>query len=255
MPDSSNYPFRFQEQIIPGVADLGGDLNGEMVITRSTVYVYEAPVRLWHWVNALAVVILVVTGFLIGRPLFNVPGEASDHFLMGYIRFTHFTAAYVMTIGFLLRIYWGFVGNHHSRRIFYLPLWSRKWWSGVFHEARWYAFLEKEPKKYIGHNPLAQISMVTMFTFFTVAMILTGFALYSEGEGIDSWQAKLFGWVFLLFPNSQDVHTLHRLGMWVIVTFIIIHVYAGLREDIMSRQTMISTMFSGERQFRDDREV
>ena len=44
------------------------------------------------------------------------------------------------------------------------------------------------------------------------------------------------------------------MGMWVIVTFVIIHVYAAVREDIMSRQTMISTMISGERQFRDDRE-
>ncbi|MDR3494886.1 MAG: Ni/Fe-hydrogenase, b-type cytochrome subunit, partial [Ancalomicrobiaceae bacterium] len=33
-----------------------------------------------------------------------------------------------------------------------------------------------------------------------------------------------------------------------------LHIYAAIREDIMSRQTMISTMISGERQFRDDRE-
>jgi Ni/Fe-hydrogenase 1 B-type cytochrome subunit len=85
-------------------------------------------------------------------------------------------------------------------------------------------------------------------------MICSGFALYSEGAGADSWQAKAFGWVFRLFPNSQDVRTLHHLGMWVIITFVILHVYAAIREDIMSRQTMISTMISGERQFRDDRE-
>jgi Ni/Fe-hydrogenase 1 B-type cytochrome subunit len=194
-----------------------------------------------------------VTGYFIGSPLPSTPGEASAHFLMGYIRFAHFTAGYVLAIGFLMRIYWGIVGNHHARQIFYLPVWSRKWWRGVLLEARWYAFLEPEPKKYIGHNPLAQITMFVMFTVFTAFMICTGFALYSEGEGIDSWQAKLFGWVFRLFPNSQDVHTLHHLGMWVIVTFVIVHVYAAIREDIMSRQTMISTMISGERQFRDDR--
>ena len=27
-----------------------------------SVYVYEAPVRLWHWVNALAIVVLALTG-------------------------------------------------------------------------------------------------------------------------------------------------------------------------------------------------
>jgi Ni/Fe-hydrogenase 1 B-type cytochrome subunit len=85
-------------------------------------------------------------------------------------------------------------------------------------------------------------------------MILTGFALYSETEGPDSWQAKLFGWVFSIFPNSQDVRTFHHLGMWVIVSFAIVHVYAAVREEIMSRQTVIATMISGERQFRDERD-
>jgi Ni/Fe-hydrogenase 1 B-type cytochrome subunit len=41
--------------------------------------------------------------------------------------------------------------------------------------------------------------------------------------------------------------------MWVIVIFAVTHIYAAIREDIMSRQTMVSTMISGERQFRDDR--
>ena len=50
-------------------------------------------------------------------------------------------------------------------------------------------------------------------------MIVTGFALYSEGTGIDSWQHVLFGWVFSIWPNSQDVHTYHLYGMWVIVIF------------------------------------
>ena len=234
----------------PGVVDL----HGEPVAERPTIYVYEAPVRIWHWTNAFAILVLAVTGYLIGSPLPAIGGEASDHFMMGYIRFAHFAAGYILAVGFLLRIYWGIVGNSHARQIFYLPVWNSKWRKGVVQELRWYLFLEKEPKKYVGHNPLAQVAMFFMFTLFTVFMIFTGFALYSEGAGIDSWQAKLAGWVFTLFPNSQDVHTLHHLGMWVIVIFAMIHIYAAIREDIMSRQTMISTMISGERQFRDNRE-
>ena len=30
------------------------------------VYVYEAPVRLWHWVMMVAIIVLAVTGYLIG---------------------------------------------------------------------------------------------------------------------------------------------------------------------------------------------
>jgi Ni/Fe-hydrogenase 1 B-type cytochrome subunit len=219
---------------------------------QGSVYVYEAPVRLWHWINALAIVILAVTGYFIGSPLPTMPGEASANFLMGYIRFAHFAAGQILAVGFLFRIYWAFVGNKHAREIFYVPVWKKSFWRELAHEMRWYAFMEKAPKRYVGHNPLAQTAMFFMYSLATLFMIVTGFALYSEGEGIDSWQYKLFGWVFSIWPNSQDVHTYHHLGMWVLITFIIVHIYAAIREDIVSRQSIISSMVSGERQFRLD---
>ncbi|GAB6051465.1 Ni/Fe-hydrogenase, b-type cytochrome subunit [Magnetospira thiophila] len=221
---------------------------------HASIYVYEAPVRLWHWVNVLAILVLGVTGYFIGSPLPSVSGEASDWFLMGYIRFAHFAAGYVLAIGFLVRIYWAFVGNHHARQMFILPIWSVKWWSEVLFEFKWYMFLEKIPKKYVGHNPLAQLMMFGMFLTCTVFMILTGFAMYAEGAGMDSWQHALFGWVIDLAGNTQNLHTWHHLGMWVMVTFIILHVYAAIREDIMSRQTMISTIISGVRSYKDDKD-
>ena len=40
--------------------------------------------------------------------------------------------------------------------------------------------------------------------------------------------------------------------MWALVIFTILHIYAAIREDIMSRQSMVSTMISGHRTFKDD---
>ena len=87
-------------------------------------YVYEAPVRLWHWINAACIVVLAITGYLIGAPLATQPGEASEHFVMGYIRFAHFSAAYIFTIAMIGRAYWALVGNHHARELFSVPLTS-----------------------------------------------------------------------------------------------------------------------------------
>ncbi len=222
-------------------------------VVRTSIYVYEAPLRAWHWINALALTVLAVTGYLIGSPPPSVTGEASDGFLFGYVRFIHFTAGYVLAIGWIVRIYWAFVGNHHAHQLFTFPFWRRDYWNGVIWEASWYAFMRKDPKKYVGHNPLAHFMMFWLFMFGMFFMIATGFALYSEGAGLDSWQYALFGWVFDVFPNSQSVHTWHHLGMWGFVTYSILHVYAVVREDIMSRQSMISTMISGERMFKDNR--
>ncbi len=216
------------------------------------IYVYEAPLRLWHWINALCIVVLGVTGYFIGKPLPSMPGEASDSFLMGYIRFFHFSAAYIFAVGFLGRIYWAFVGNHHAKQLFKVPVTDMKWWGEVIYELKWYLFLVKEPKKYVGHNPLAQLMMFLFFTVGAVYMICTGFALYSEGAGKGSWQDLLFGWVIsAVGGNSILVHSWHRMGLWVTLIFVMLHVYAAIREDIMSRQSLISTMISGWRMFKD----
>lgn len=218
------------------------------------VYVYETPLRLWHWVNALAIIVLALTGYFIGAPLPSQPGEASANFLMGYIRFTHFAAGYVLIVGFAMRIYWAIVGNRHARQIFLPPIFSGHWWGEVWHEIKWYLFLTREPKKYIGHNPLATFAMHILFVWCIIFMMVSGLALYGEGEGMGSWQYRLFSsWVIPLLGQSQDVHTWHHVGMWVIVCFVMIHIYAAIREDVMSRQSIVSTMMSGWRTFKDTR--
>ncbi|HIB28037.1 MAG TPA: Ni/Fe-hydrogenase, b-type cytochrome subunit [Candidatus Thioglobus sp.] len=232
-----------------------GDLPSSGIeSTVEATYVYEAPLRLWHWVNAAAILVLAVTGYLIGSPLPSLSGEASDHYLMGYIRFFHFVAAYVFAVGLIGRIYWAFVGNSHAKQLFLPPLLSKTWWAEIWHEMKWYAFLVKTPKKYVGHNPLASLAMFTMFVTGSIFMIFTGFALYAEGQGMDSWWYDAFaGWLIPLFGQSQDVHTWHHIGMWFLITFIMIHIYAAIREDIMSRQSLVSTMINGWRTWKDDR--
>jgi Ni/Fe-hydrogenase 1 B-type cytochrome subunit len=95
--------------------------------------------------------------------------------------------------------------------------------------------------------------MVAIVTVGGIAMVFTGFALYAEQTGLGSWQDQLFGWLIPLAGQSQDVRLWHHWGMWIIVCFVMIHVYVAIREDIVSRQSLISTMVSGWRMFKDDR--
>lgn len=216
-----------------------------------SVYVYEAPVRVWHWVNALAIAALCLTGYFIGLPLPSVPGEASDWYVMGTIRFVHFAAGYVLAVGLIGRALWALVGNHHARELFTLPVLHAVYWREVLSMLAWYAFLRDRPNQYVGHNPLARLAMFFGFLLLGVFMIVSGFALYSEGAGMGSWQDRLFGWVIPLLGGSLQLHNLHRLGMWLMVCFVTFHIYAAIREDIMSRQSMVSTMISGYRTFKE----
>ena len=213
------------------------------------VYVYDAATRIWHWVTALCIVVLGVTGYFIGSPPPSIGGQAYQHFLFGYIRMTHFIAGMILGVAFLLRLYRVFVGGPHARQIFYIPFWNLHWWKDLFGEVRWYLFMGK-PKEYVGHNPLAHFAMFTMFLLPTIVLLLTGFALYAEDAGVQSTWYKLFGWVFTVIGSSFAVHTWHNVAMWIVIIFSMVHMYMAIREDMTHRQTTISSMVSGWRFYR-----
>jgi Ni/Fe-hydrogenase 1 B-type cytochrome subunit len=120
----------------------------------------------------------------------------------------------------------------------------------VFYELRWYLFMVKEPKKYVGNNPLAQLMMFLFFTIGAVYMICTGFALYAEQEGVQTGWYTAFGWVFGVLGESMTVRLWHHISMWIILIFSMVHMYMAIREDMTHRQTTISSMVSGWRFYR-----
>ena len=213
------------------------------------VYVYDAAVRIWHWVTALCIVVLAVTGYFIASPPPTVGGEAYQSYLFGWIRFVHFAAGMILGVAFVLRLYRVFVGGKHARQIFFIPFWSIAWWKEVFAEVGWYLFLAK-PKEYVGHNPLAHLAMFLMFVLPMVVLLLTGFALYAEQAGIQTAWYAAFGWVFTVLGESMTVRLWHHVAMWIVVIFAMVHMYMAIREDMTHRQTTISSIVSGWRFYR-----
>ena len=71
----------------------------------------------------MALVVLCVTGYLIGAPLRAFyAAEAYQQYWFGWVRFMHFMAAFVYVFNFAARIYWGFVGNKYSQLERLLPV-------------------------------------------------------------------------------------------------------------------------------------
>ena len=213
------------------------------------LYVWELPVRIWHWVMVLAMLVLCVTGYLIGQPPPSVSsGEAIEHFQFGYIRYLHFAAGYVFAVFFAWRLIWAFFGNTYAREIFTVPvkMLGRPFWRGFAGQTKYYLFMKREADPFPGHNPVAMLAMFFMYVLGSVFIIVTGFALYGEGLGMDSWAYALFSsWALPLLGYSQNVHTLHHLAMWLLIVFGIVHMYMATREDICTDETVISTMVNG----------
>lgn len=218
-----------------------------MAETFERVYVWEFPVRLYHWVNALCIVTLVVTGFLIGRPLLPQPGgEASFSYLFGWIRFIHFVAAFAFFFNFLARIYWGFAGNQYARWDNFLPL-NRRLLVKQINEAIDVVRIELmqgkvRPVQSAGHNSLASWTYFASFVAFLFQAV-TGFGMYAAMS--HSWLPWMFAWVVPLMGGDFAVRQWHHAMMWFFVIFTMVHVYLVFYHDYVEGRGVISSMAGG----------
>jgi Ni/Fe-hydrogenase 1 B-type cytochrome subunit len=203
-------------------------------------YIWELPVRWCHWINVLSIVTLSVTGFLIGYPISL--GHSTSDFTMGWIRFIHFTTAYLFTVSVLSRLVWAFIGNQYAGWMEFFPLFSEKGRGKLVRMLRYYFLIDKEVPETIGHNPLAATAYSLLFCFYLI-MIVTGFALYSEHAPNGAMHAAL-GWVTTLVSN-QGLRLIHHLSMWCIFGFVINHIYSAWLMDIKEHGAEISSIFSG----------
>lgn len=211
------------------------------VEARETVYVWELPVRITHWANVAAILVLSVTGYYIANPFVGTHGPATDQFLMGTIRFVHIVAAMVFTVSVLFRLYWAFVGNRYARWSQFLPV-RRGRNRALLRMLGYYTFLRKAPPAEVGHNPLAGVTYTGLYVLFAV-QIATGFALYSQSFHGGFWPAA-FGWIIIHF-GAQPVRLVHDLVMWLIIAFTIHHVYSAVLIDSEEHSGLVSSIVTG----------
>jgi Ni/Fe-hydrogenase 1 B-type cytochrome subunit len=207
------------------------------------VYVWQIPVRLYHWLNALAVVVLAITGYLIGNPpAFQSASEASFGYWFGTVRFIHFMAAFIFFFNFLFRIYWGFVGNKFAKWDQFIPLKPSQWKEMI--QVLCLDILQfcKKPIKSIGHNSLAGLTYFLTFLAF-LFQAATGFGMYSAMS--HSWVANLFAWVVPLMGGDFAVRQWHHIMMWFFIIFSMIHVYLVFYHDYVEGRGTISSMAGG----------
>ncbi len=203
-------------------------------------YVWEVPVRVTHWVNVLSIVTLSITGIYIGtaKTLAHEPSQ----FIMGWIRFIHFVAAYAFSISVASRIYWMFAGNRYASWREFVPFLTREGRRRMLDTLKYYTFIGKKAPHPVGHNTLAGTAYLAVFLLYLV-MIGTGFALYSERVP-RSFLHKLTGWMFILFSN-QGIRLTHHMVMWLLIGFVIHHIYSAWLMDVKERGGVMSSIFSG----------
>ena len=211
------------------------------------VYVWQWPVRLYHWVNFLCVGVLIATGFIIGRPVsFTSADEASFSYWFGTARFLHFASAYVFFFNFLARIYWGFVGNRYARWDNFLPLTPalfRKQWREAVEVLKVDILQAKvTPMESAGHNALAGWTYFLSFLAFLFQSV-TGFGMYAAMS--HAWLPSLFAWIVPVMGGDFAVRQWHHMMMWFFIIFSVVHTYLVFYHDYVEGRGVISSMVGG----------
>lgn len=213
------------------------------IATYQKMYVWELPVRIFHWLNVLAILVLIATGYLIGAPqkIFDA-AEPSQQYWFGIVRFSHFAAAYVFFFNYLFRLYWSFVGNKFAHWSEFIPITKKR--LKEFYDVVMVDILHIRNEREVeeGHNTLAGLSYFAAFLIF-LFQAGTGFALYSSMS--DSFIPSLFAWIVPLMGGDAWVRQWHHLAMWFFIVFTIVHVYLVIYHDWVEGAGETSSMISG----------
>jgi cytochrome b len=181
-----------------------------------TTRVWDLPTRLFHWLLAVALLGLVVTG--------QVGGSWMEwHFRLGYS---------VLTL-LLFRLVWGFIGGHWSRfaNFFYHPktIWL-------------YLRGQSTPEQGVGHNPMGFLSVLGLLGF-SLLQVATG--MFSDDEIATSGPLSKFAsgeWV----SRASDYHT--EIGKFVLFALVVLHIAAIVFYRFKKKQDLLTPMLQGDKQ-------
>lgn len=179
-------------------------------------------IRVFHWINMIAITMLILTGFYIHAPesfrLFNSMTTA---------RTIHFCMAYLLCFGVVGRMYYMIAAND-TKNLIYEPINDTKKLPGML---KYYMFLADDHPYYGKYNP-GQKGMYTGVFAMAIIMIITGFILYKP---------LTFGFMAGWLGGFLVVRIIHYVITWIFVLCILAHVYLDVAEGI----PILKSMFTG----------
>jgi thiosulfate reductase cytochrome b subunit len=193
-------------------------MSAEIVPTlRSGTKIFHPGwVRVTHWVNAVAILVMIGSGWQIynASPLFGFtfpPSIALGNWLAGALLW-HFAAMWVLVINGLIYLTLGFITGRFRRKL--LPIYP----SEVFADIK--AALTFK----LSHDDLSHYNAVQKVLY--AGVIFTGIVIVLSGLSI--WKPVQFQELTALFGGYNTARYVHFAAMVAIVAFLVVHVFLAL---------------------------
>ena len=197
------------------------------------IYLHPLPIRIWHWINAMSFLVLIVTGLQIRyRELLGLMkfGTAVDiHNMFGFLLIFNF---------FIWLLFYILTGKI---RIYIPPLNIKKFVTGCVRQARYYGYGlfmgEENPHHSTADNkfnPMQQMAYLSIMLLLIPLQLVTGLLL---------WDVKAFASYIDIFGGIKILDTIHVFLFLFFTSFLFVHVYlATLGHTVMAH---IKAMFTG----------
>jgi len=169
--------------------------------------------RITHWVNAFAILVMVTSGWQIynASPIFKAltfsPAITLGGWLGGALQW-HFAAMWLLVANFIVYLAMNVATGRLRRRMFPLSIKS------VFSDA--FAALRGK----LGHDDLTHYNAVQKFAYLAVIVDIVVIIL----SGLVVWKSVQFPWLRTLLGGYDNARVVHFFGMSFLVAFVVLHV-------------------------------
>jgi thiosulfate reductase cytochrome b subunit len=205
------------------------------------VYLHPLTVRIWHWINAVSFVVLIITGL-----------QLRYRDVMGLMKFRdavdlHNFVGFVLIFNFLLWfVFYLFSGRI---KVYIPPLNLKKFIVGCITQARYYGYGifigEANPHHSTADN---KFNPIQQMAYLVIMLVLMPLQLLS---GLLLWDTKTFGTWISLAGGIKVVDTVHVLIFLGLTSFIFIHLYLVTLGE--TPVTHIKAMFTGYEELKEER--
>ena len=176
------------------------------------ITVHPRVVRLTHWINALAILVMVTSGWRIydASPLFDflIPKEITLGAGLAGATQWHFAAMWVLAINGLVYLFYGLASGHFRRKLW--PVTPR----AVFHDV-----LEALRGR-LAHQDLSVYNAAQKAAYLTVILAIV--VLVLSGSAI--WKPVQLQELAALFGGYEGARLMHFFAMALLVLVVAVHI-------------------------------
>jgi thiosulfate reductase cytochrome b subunit len=180
---------------------------------NAKVLFYTLYERIWHWMQALTVVVLLITGFEVSyATFFSVTG-------FDFAVRIHNVAGILLTINAFLALFYNLAGGVIKQ---YIPAMQDIFPLGFKH-ASYYLFgiFKGEPHPF-DKTPEQRLLPLQKLTYFLVLNLLLPIMVVT---GLLKLNADTYPGLVAWFGGLKVLGPIHRFGAWLFAAFVIMHVY------------------------------